>query len=180
MASELLPPDIFKTLFERETPPPLRPTSVYAPDLTSRIANLEINGVGAPVPVQASLYLLNDDIKSAYAIAEPYYDQGIYTCDYPHAMLHIRDGDYGNSRWWFRRLTGNSHPMLVTNFSPSPEGSKELTVEQAGRLAKKMVDECQEVGTGTSDGLRLEKELYRHMKAVAEWSIQEFVIKGQE
>lgn len=68
--------------------------------------------------------------------------------------------------------------MLVANFSS--EGGKKLTVEEAGRSAKKMVDECQQVGTGTSDGMRLEKELYRHMKAVAEWSIQEFVIKGQE
>jgi len=178
MASELLPPDIYQALFERDPPPRLRPTGVYSPGLTSRIASLKINGADAPDPVLSSLHLLNDDIELAHKIAEPYYSRGVDICDYPHALVHVKEGDYGNARWWFGRITSRSHPLLVENFSP--EGGKCLTVEEAGRLAKKMVDGCQKVGAGTSKGMGLEKELYRQTKATAEWSIQEYVVKAQQ
>lgn len=75
MAPEYLPPDIYQALFERDPPPSLRTSSVYDPDLTTRIANLKINGEDAPAPVIVSLHLLNDDIVSTHKLAEYHYDR---------------------------------------------------------------------------------------------------------
>ncbi|KAG9084887.1 hypothetical protein FS749_004884 [Ceratobasidium sp. UAMH 11750] len=53
-------------------------------------------------------------------------------------------------------------------------------MKQTGQAASEFVDACQQVGQGTSPGHALEQELYRQMKVIAEWSIQEFVVKKQQ
>jgi hypothetical protein len=69
----------------------------------------------------------------------------------------------------------SSGPLLVKNFSSKT--GEAISIEAAGRAAKEFVDECEGVGTGISVGHKLERELYMQMKATAEWSIQEFVVK---
>ncbi|KAL5634571.1 hypothetical protein ACGC1H_002572 [Rhizoctonia solani] len=73
MSTTHLPPEVFQKLFERSTPTPLRPKSSCFPELTSQISNLKLAGKGAPPQVITTLHLLNDDIKSAHDIAEPFY-----------------------------------------------------------------------------------------------------------
>ncbi|KAG9097906.1 hypothetical protein FRC06_007045 [Ceratobasidium sp. 370] len=102
MAATYLPPDLFHGLFERD-PLGIRlcPQEIYDPDLTAQIANLKLaDGSDAPRSLIASLYLLNDDVKAGHSLAENMYDSGIYEADYQHGLSHIRDADYGNSRWW--------------------------------------------------------------------------------
>jgi hypothetical protein len=76
MAATYLPSELFHSLFKRDILSVLLcPRSVYDPALTAQIANLKLtDGSDAPRPLLTSLYLLNDDIKSAHSIAEHMYD----------------------------------------------------------------------------------------------------------
>ncbi|CAE6341150.1 unnamed protein product [Rhizoctonia solani] len=170
MSITYLPPEMYQKLFERSTPTPLRPKSSYFPELTPQISNLKLAGKSAPPQVLTTLHLLNDDIKSAHDIAEPFYYQGEHTCDYQHGIVHIRDGDYGNAMWWFGQL---SHPLLAKNFAQSKE--ENLPMNKARQRARNFIAECERVGTGTSDDQRLEEKLYHQLKSLADWTIREFV-----
>ncbi|KDN48549.1 hypothetical protein RSAG8_02536, partial [Rhizoctonia solani AG-8 WAC10335] len=97
-------------------------------------------------------------------------EQGVHICDYQHGIVHIRDGDYSNARWWFGQL---SHPLLAKNFGQG--ANEKLSAGEARVRALSFITECQKVGTGTSDGQRLEEELYQQLKSLADWSIREFV-----
>ncbi|KAF8699336.1 hypothetical protein RHS03_07216, partial [Rhizoctonia solani] len=162
MSATYLPPVMYQKLFERDDPTPLRPKSVRFPELTPQISSLKLAGKRAPEQVLTTLHLLNDDIKAAHDIAEPCYDQ--------HGIVHIRDGDYGNARWWFRQL---SDPLLVKNFAKN--ASENLSMSEARQRARYFVGECEEIGTGTSDDQRLERKLCDQLKNLADWSIREFV-----
>ncbi|KAH7341388.1 hypothetical protein B0J17DRAFT_646335 [Rhizoctonia solani] len=170
MSSTYLSSELYQKLFERDTPTPLRPKSSRFPELTSQISNLKLAGKSAPPQVLTTLHLLNDDIKSAHDIAEPFYYQGVHICDYQHGIVHIRDGDYSNARWWFGQL---SHPLLAKNFAQNANES--LSMSEARERAHSFITECQKVGTGTSEGQRLEQGLYQQLKSLADWSIRKFV-----
>ncbi|KAG8737152.1 hypothetical protein FRC11_002187, partial [Ceratobasidium sp. 423] len=75
MSATYLPPEMYQKLFERNTPTPLRPKSSCFPELTPQISNLKLAEKSAPPQVLTTLHLLNDDIKSAHDIAEPFYYQ---------------------------------------------------------------------------------------------------------
>ncbi|QRV75405.1 hypothetical protein RhiJN_03420 [Ceratobasidium sp. AG-Ba] len=171
MAAALLPSDLYRKLFERDpTTVPLSPKRVYDSELTAQIKHLKLpDGSTPPDPLLASLYLLNDDIKSAHSIAEPMYDKGIYDCDYQHGLVHIRDADWWNAQWWFRRIARTNAPLLIKNY---PEAS---SADAAGRAAENFIKECERVGNGTSSDHKLESNLYMQMKEAAEWSAQVFV-----
>ncbi|KAG8708147.1 hypothetical protein FRC12_014200 [Ceratobasidium sp. 428] len=173
MAASYLPSDLYRKLFERDSSTvTLCPRALYSSELTQQIKNLKLpDGSNAPPALLASLYLLNDDMKSAHTIAEPMYDKDIYDCDYQHGLVHIRDGDYWNAQWWFRRITRTTGPLLMKNYPAA------TSVEAAGTIAEEFVNECERVGKGSSKGHVLEKQLYMQMKEAAEWSIQEFVVK---
>ncbi|KAG8708145.1 hypothetical protein FRC09_001419 [Ceratobasidium sp. 395] len=179
MAATYLPPHLFHKLFERDPLAiRLRPQNIYDPDLTAEIAGFRLpDGSEPPRPLLASLHLLNDDLKATHPIVEGLYYSGVYDADYQHGLTHIRDGDYGNARWWFRRLTHSEHALLPIAFAS--KSGEAISMKQAGQVAKEFVDACQEVGQGISPENVLEKELYKQMKAAAEWAIEVFVVKKQ-
>lgn len=92
---------IHKLLTQREPLPPLVPGTVWNDALTSQIQNLEAGDM-----VKAGLHLWNDDIQRCHTIVQPV---GGHDASYWHAILHRRESDYGNSRYWYRQA-GN-HPV---------------------------------------------------------------------
>ncbi len=56
----------------------------------------------------AGLWLYADDLDQAHTICQAH--EGTPTFDFWHAILHRREGDFANAKYWFRR-TGN-HPAL--------------------------------------------------------------------
>jgi hypothetical protein len=77
------------------------------PDPANREARL------ARVAVQAGLLLWNDQFDAAHAAAQSIEGEGTPRHgDYWHAILHRREPDYGNARYWLRRV--GPHPLHAT------------------------------------------------------------------
>lgn len=107
---------------------PLRAEKVWNPELSRQIQALEPEQIGVAAGsgfqcLQSALLSWNDDLDSAHRIAQ---EISTPTGSYCHAIVHRREGDFGNSKYWFRR-TGN-HPLF-----PLLHGA-------AGRLAEASAD----------------------------------------
>jgi hypothetical protein len=85
-------------------PSPLVPTAVRDAALDDRIAALK-----APPLVRAALHLWNDSLARCHDLA-----QEIETVDgsYLHGLMHRREPDYGNAKYWFRRV--GRHPLFAS------------------------------------------------------------------
>ena len=103
--------EITQRLLTRRPLPPLVPASVSDPTLTPAIAALN-----APALVTIGLHVLNDDLASAHPLSQEL--EGDSLADYWHAIIHRREGDYGNSRYWFGRV--GSLPLLAEIYGPDP------------------------------------------------------------
>jgi|SRR5579859_817732 len=95
--------ELFAVLAARETLP-LRPKSVHDASLT-----VAIDALDADDAVKAGLHLLNDDISRAHALAQEH--EGDKTSDYWHAIVHRREGDFDNAKYWLRQV--GRHPVLA-------------------------------------------------------------------
>jgi hypothetical protein len=61
--------------------------------------------------VKAGLFLLADFFEDSHSCSQSIEGQGAYhTGDYWHAILHRREADYGNSKYWFRHV--GRHPIF--------------------------------------------------------------------
>jgi hypothetical protein len=103
---------LVRTLTAREAPP-LVPVRVHDPALTARIEAI------AQPAVRAVLHLMNDDIARAHAIAQA--ADGDPTLDYVHAIVHRRDGDWDNSKYWLSRA--GAHSVLRAVHGPERAAS---------------------------------------------------------
>ncbi|SPO26991.1 uncharacterized protein UTRI_10454_B [Ustilago trichophora] len=104
-SSTTLPPELLP-LLQRDQPetqlPPLRPQKPFSSTHKSIISTPTF-----PVPVIAILHLLNDDLTSAHSLVQD--DDSNMDSNLIHSILHRREGDFWNSKWWLDRF---SHPFL--------------------------------------------------------------------
>lgn len=75
-------------------------------DLSDAVAPLKINNVSYAAACHAALWLRHDFLDESHTIS-----QGIDqpTGSYWHGLMHRREGDYWNSKYWFRRV--GEHPV---------------------------------------------------------------------
>jgi hypothetical protein len=99
-------------LRERPEPPPLVPRGTWDPALSGRIERL-----AAPAELRAALFLWNDHLERAHELAQ---DIPTPTGSYLHGVMHRREPDYGNAKYWFRRV--GDHPA----FGPLRAAAREL------------------------------------------------------
>lgn len=69
---------------------------------------------GAPerTAVAAGLHLLYDDLDGSHSLSQTIEGRGKnQNGDYWHAIMHRREPDYGNAKYWFRRV--GPHPVLT-------------------------------------------------------------------
>lgn len=102
-------------LDHRHPLPPLHPSDLWDVELSEEIlgaTDTKLMGVEHPSPEQvhatkAGLLLWNDDLDAAHTLV-----QDLHTREgsYWHAILHRREGDYANAKYWFARV-GN-HPIF--------------------------------------------------------------------
>ncbi|BEJ17406.1 hypothetical protein CspHIS471_0608070 [Cutaneotrichosporon sp. HIS471] len=119
-------------LFARDLPP-LEPKNVWDATLKQHIAALPehryvVAGKLVVLSLNPALHLANDDIYACHEIVQV--DEGEPTADLMHALVHRREGDPFNSKYWFSRM--RRHALC-----PKP-------IE-----AKKFVDACSQGDKGT-------------------------------
>ncbi len=91
----------------RQTPPLIMPPSAKRGDWVCRlIETVSLNSIqsdsrSSPA-IRAGLYLFNDFFDQSHACSQSI--EGDSIGDYWHAILHRREPDYGNARYWFRHV----------------------------------------------------------------------------
>jgi hypothetical protein len=88
-----------ETLLARKTAP-LCPTAPHTKGLLAGVTGISYNQL-------AGLHLLNDDLDAAHRLVQTHEDDP--TANYWHQLVHRREGDWGNSRYWIGK-TG-PHPF---------------------------------------------------------------------
>ena len=144
---------ILAELRGRSEPAPLVPRSPWNPDLSRAIDRLlPASSRAEAMPLKSALLLWNDDLDGCHAIAQ---EIKTPTGSYLHAVMHRREPDYSNAKYWFGQFS--SHPVFpqvresaLQALKEAPAPSKELS--HLGRELRasaawdgsRMVDACQE------------------------------------
>jgi hypothetical protein len=78
--------------------------------ITARLAH-EIRSEVDGAAMQAGLLQMSDQLDRSHEMAQSVEGEGIHRAgDYWHAIQHRREPDYGNAKYWFRRV--GRHPLL--------------------------------------------------------------------
>jgi hypothetical protein len=94
-------------LLSRQEPGLLVPKGPWSPELQKEIRSLAPGKDPEALAVQSSLLLWNDDLDGSHAIAQDLDDaHGAYL----HGVMHRREPDYGNAKYWFRKV--GVHPLF--------------------------------------------------------------------
>lgn len=104
---------------------PLRPDAVFDCAMVG-----EIDALDESDAIKAGLHVLNDDLVRGHALAQEH--EGDKTCDYWHAIVHRREGDFENAKYWLRRV--GRHPVILRVHDGGPAG------------AIRFVDRCRDAG----------------------------------
>ncbi|SVC14658.1 uncharacterized protein METZ01_LOCUS267512, partial [marine metagenome] len=99
--------EIIEELESRNPLPPLSPTEEWSSRLTARLENYSLGDLfdGFAVTdsefgecVKSGLLLWNDALDSSHKIVQ---NIGTKTGNYWHAIMHRRENDYSNAKYWF-------------------------------------------------------------------------------
>jgi hypothetical protein len=90
-----------RTLLSRAEPALLVPRGPWNAALEQEIQRLDPGKDSASLAVISGLRLWNDDLDGCHKIAQELSDDfGAHL----HGIMHRREPDYGNSKYWFRRV----------------------------------------------------------------------------
>ena len=118
--------NLLATLTQRDPFPLLVPESVWDNGLTAKIDEL----TAAPL-IKAGLHLLNDDIHNCHIIAQEHENSD---GNYWHAILHRREPDYWNSKYWYKRV--GDHPVIHNMQKEKPGWDPFNFVDQCEKFNK--------------------------------------------
>ena len=132
---------------------------------TQSVAELDrAIGASASPMARATVLLWHDHLNEAHEIV-----QDVDTTDgsYLHAIMHRREPDYGNAKYWFRRV--GQHPC----FKPLADEAKKILVKETALLGRLLprgewdafafVDACEQAAKAKLTGAQA--ELLRQIQA---------------
>ena len=104
-------------LVVREPLPPLAPKNVWDLNLADEIDSANARQIFSQPPddpeaelaIKAGLLLWVDDLERSHSLSQRIPSQ---TGSYWHGIMHRREPDFGNSKYWFRRV--GQHPAFNT------------------------------------------------------------------
>jgi hypothetical protein len=106
--------DLVETLRSRPVPPSLGPADTWNPGLN--IASQRASALLAPKRIcsaefanalKSGLLLWNDQLDASHTLSQDIHSR---TGSYWHGIMHRREPDYGNSKYWMRRV--DTHPIF--------------------------------------------------------------------
>lgn len=119
-------------------------------------AKSAIEAVRLPPACRAGLWLYHDFLDESHAISQE--DEADPDRNFWHAIMHRREPDPSNSKYWWRRV-GN-HPVLAQFREHAPAVGYSYTTPEA------FVDFCERVrGSGSAD------ELLARRVQLLEWQL---------
>ena len=92
--------EVSAELRARQPRPPLCPAAPWSRDLSRRIAAADL-----PPAAASALLLWNDDLDASHTLSQVLPDA---FGSWLHGTMHRREGDFPNSKYWFRRV--GTHP----------------------------------------------------------------------
>ena len=107
---------IVKKLETRDPLPPLAPSAEWDSELTDQINDISLENLfdGQSIKdsimghaLQSGLLLWNDALDASHTISQNIESR---TGSYWHGIMHRREPDYSNAKYWFRRVGG--HPTF--------------------------------------------------------------------
>lgn len=128
--------DLITTLTQRDPLPILTPENVWDENLSA-----EIDKLSAASLIRAGLHLLNDDIHNCHIIAQEHENPD---GNYWHAILHRRESDYWNSKYWYKRI--GDHPVIHN-----------MQKEEPGWDPFNFIDQCEKFNTAQERQIQLQE-----------------------
>ena len=158
--------EIIAELESRNPLPPLSPTREWSSKLTTRLENYSLGELfdGFAVTdsefgdcVRSGLLLWNDALDSSHKIVQ---NIGTKTGNYWHAIMHRRESDYSNAKYWFGRV--GKHPIYFQLLCYAQELSQTEQQEEYTKILEsndewnpaQFVDWCQ-AATNSEDNKKI-------------------------
>lgn len=173
--------------------PPLTTGEAGPEWLRTLIHDLSVPKFGATClsALKAGLYLLNDFFNDSHECSQSL--EGIgrhHTGDYWHAILHRREPDYGNAKYWFRHV--GRHPSFADLATTAQARVKSATGPVAGTLQRwqgrllpqgtwdpfVFVDLCQAAANDRELSRWCEQVQYDEMLLLLQWTFAEGSQRG--
>ena len=149
----------------RQPLPPLFPTQVFDAQLSKQIEAADLSAFG-----RCGLLMLNDDLDGAHSVVQNLPDD---TAAFWHAIMHRREGDASNAKYWWRRTGQHSAFDLVyenackylqdTNDASAQQFLAQLEAQKTW-LPVTFVDACQ---NGDAEWLRRVQMI--EMETLLQW-----------
>ena len=111
-------------LCARQPLPPLCPAAPWNRALSRRIA-----AAGLPPAVASALLLWNDDLDASHTLSQALPDR---FGSWLHGAMHRREGDFSNSKYWFRKVGTHS------GFAQMTQRAADLTAQAGGQPAPEL------------------------------------------
>ncbi|KAK9898690.1 hypothetical protein P389DRAFT_193711 [Cystobasidium minutum MCA 4210] len=154
-----------KLLARAPTDVPLTPKSPWDTSLRAEIQSVKPSrggsSRGSSDVLKAAMHLCNDDIDNAHELAQAHEES--MTANLIHAILHRREQDYWNSKWWLSRI---KHPLLAQ-------------IHNGTSGAKNFVDQVERVETSSSSNNtlsekeELQEKQWEELRCLLEYALKE-------
>lgn len=161
---------------------PLDPSPLVPPRIRDAALDREIEALAtarapeAERAAQSALHLWNDSLVRAHELAQ---EIGDATGSYLHGVMHRREPDYENAKYWFRRV--GRHPLF-----PDVRGAALLALSDRPDLRQgidvapewdpfRMVDDCREAARKPELEAVLRRIQAREIEILAEFCLSRLI-----